>query len=634
MDRASLRALPALLLLICLVTGLPAQALEIHRFGGDPSDTPPEANEPGVVFTRLAWEKPDPAAGGQIRDLDLSSDLIAALRRDPEFNIAPTAEENGGVYIQEGFNGPVWDGDVNTVWKLPPYLCSELKAYWYYCVDDFGNPGSATMVLPGLFEVDRIRIVSGLSDASRIVQTIRIWLGREEPDVPGGGKRPNYWLPGPYLPTVVEIRDNREQILDIDIPELGEMGLVQVAIGEHQDDWEIQDIHVYAKGFVSRSTYTSNIVDFGKAMAWGGLRWKGSKGEKAKALIQTRSGTDPDPIRYWRYTGRGTDRVEVTAEAYGNLKIGERAGTTDDLNNWSPWATYEFGDSLGTQIVSPGPRRYFQFRVDMLPRESDGAELSMLEFRASEPLATGLIGEVWPVEAKVGVETDFTYVMKPTFDAADTGFDRIEILSASLLGAISGVRIGDSPVAYTVDKQDPHHIMISIPRVQPSDSGALIEVDFKARVLRYGASFDVRVADAARPLEVPQGASAGNATGEFEGNRVAVATSARGNQLLQVRVEPSVITPNGDGTNDEAVLIFEVLEITSQLSVDVQIHDLAGRMVRQLHSQTQSVGTYEQRWDGRDDYGQLLPPGIYLAVVSADPDGAHLEEVRVLHVAY
>lgn len=634
MDRASLRMLRVLLLLI-LSASLPAQALVIYRFGGDPAETPPEASEPGVDVRQLAWEAPDPEAGGEAKDLDISNGIIGALRRDPEFNIAPTAEENGGVYIQEGFNGPVWDGDVSTVWNLPPYLCSELQAYWYYCVDDFGNPGAATIVLPGLFEVDRVRVVSGLTDASKTVQTLRVWLGREEPNVPGGDKRPNYWLPGPYLPTVVEIRDNREQILDIEIPELGEMGLVQVAISEHQDDWEIQDIHVYAKGFVSRSTYTSEIIDFDKPMAWGDLRWTGSKGDRAKASVLTRSGTDADPVRYWRYTGRATDREEVSADAYGKLKIGERAGTTEDLDKWSPWSTYEFGDSLGTQIVSPGPRRYFQFRVDFLPRESDGGELSMLEFRASEPLATGLVGEVWPVEAKAGVETDFTYVMKPTFASDDTGFDRVEILSASLLGAVEDVRIGDLPVAFNVEKQDPHHVMLSIPRVKASDSGALVEVDFKARVLRYGASFDVRVADGDRPLEVPQGASVGDATGEFEGNRVAVATSARGNQLLQVRIEPTVITPNGDGTNDDAVVTFEILEVTGQLGVGVEIHDLAGRMVRQLHDETRSVGTYEQRWDGRDDYGQLLPPGIYLAVVSADPDGAHLEEeVRILHLVY
>jgi hypothetical protein len=634
MDKASLHVMRLPLVLIWLLTSLPAEGLVIYRFGGEQIALPAEADEPGVVLTQRAWEDLDPEKGGEANEVDVTTRAIGALRRDPEFNLAPTAEEHGGIWIQPGFNGQVWDGDPSTVWALPSYLCSELQAYWYYCNDDFSNPGTANIALPGLFKIDRIRVISGLTDASRTVQTVRVFLAREEPDVPGGGRRPTHWHPGPFVPALVEIRDNREQILDIPIQDVGEAGFVQVAIGEHQENWEIQDIHVYAKGFVSRSTYTSEIIDFGQPMAWGEMRWLGTKGDRAKVSVLTRSGTDADPIRYWRYTGRGTDREEVTADAYGRLGVGEKAGTTDDNNNWGFWSAYEFGDSLGTQIVSPSSRRYFQFRVDILPRDDDGGEISMLEFRASRPLATALVGEVWPVEAKAGEETDFTYVMKPTFGSGETGFNRVEILSSSLLGSVDDVRVGDTPVGFTVAKQDPHHLTLDIPRVQAGDSGALVEVDFKARVLRYGASFDVRVSDGERPLEVPQGASAGDATGEYEGDGVAVATSARGNQLLRVRVDPPVITPNGDGTNDEAVLLFEVLEVTGQMGVGVEIRDLTGHLVRQLQDQDQSVGTYEQRWDGRDDHGQLVPPGIYLIVVSADTDGSSFEEMRVLHLAY
>jgi len=634
MDKAIFPACRFALLLACLLIAIPAEGLVIYRFGGEQLEVPPEAGEPGVEFTRFAWEDLDPTIGGEARDVDLSGQGIGTLRRDPEFNLAPTAEDNGGSYIQPNFNGEVWDGDPSTVWESPSYLCANLLAYWYYCNDDFSNPGTANISLPGLFTIDRIRVISGLTDASRTVQTLRVFLAREEPGLPGGGGRPSHWHPGPFLPYVVEIRDNREQILDIPIPAFEDAGFLQVALGEHLDDWEIQDIHVFAKGFVSRSTYTSNIIDFGRPMAWGEMRWMGQKGDRAKLSVLTRSGTDDDPIRYWRFTGRATDREEVTAAEYKSLGIGEKAGTTDDSNNWSFWSVYEFGDSLGTQIVSPGPRRYFQFRVDILPIGSDGGEVALLEFRASAPLVTGLVGEVWPVEVKAGVETDFTYIMKPTFATGDAGFDRLEILSSSLLGAVGDVRVGDASVSFAVERQDEHHIELSMPRIQENDSGALVEVDFKARVLRYGASFDVRVADGGRPLEVPQGASAGDATGEYEGNRVAVATSARGNQLLQVWVEPSVVTPNGDGTNDEAILAFEVLEVTGRMGVDIEIRDLSGHAVRRLDDDAQSIGSYERRWDGRDESGQLLPPGIYLAIVSADTDGSHIEQMFVLHLAY
>jgi hypothetical protein len=40
-------------------------------------------------------------------------------------------------------------------------------------------------------------------------------------------------------------------------------------------------------------------------MAVGDPRWSGSKGERAVMQILTRSGVDDDPIRHWRFTGRG-----------------------------------------------------------------------------------------------------------------------------------------------------------------------------------------------------------------------------------------------------------------------------------------------------------------------------------------
>jgi hypothetical protein len=630
MNKTTLRAWHLTLPLALLLAGMPAEGLVIHRLGGDQLEPPPETGESSVEFTQLAWEEFDPLSGAETRDVAVSPQAISALRRDPEFNLAPTAEENGGSWIRPSFNWQVWDGDPSTVWETPPYLCSKLLAYWYFCEDDFGNPGTANIILPGLFQIDRVRVISGLDDASKTVQMLRVFVGFDEPYK----GRASHIHPGPYLPYIAEVRDNREQVLDIVIPPHGEVGFLQIALAEHRDDWAVHDIHVYAKGFVDQSIYVSNIIDFGQPMAWGELGWSGSKGDKAKVVIQTRSGTDANPTRYWRYTGRGSEVGEVTAAEYGSLAPGEKAETTFDHKNWSFWSAYEFGDSLGTQIVSPSPRRYFQFRVDFLPREQDGAEIRVLEFRASEPLARGLVGEVWPVVAQVGEETDFTYALKPTIAAQDAGFDRLEILSTSLLGAVREVRVGDTPVQFTVERQDTHHVALGIPRMLAVDSGALVEVDFKARVLRYGTNFDVRVADSERPLEVPQGANAGDATGEYEGNRVAVATATREQNLLQVRVEPAVFTPNGDGANDEITLAYDVLEVTGRMKVRAEILDLSGRLVRQLLNEAQDIGSYERHWNGRDTGGRLLPPGIYLAVVSAETDGSTIRQVSVVHLVY
>ena len=360
----------------------------------------------------------------------------------------------------------------------------------------------------------------------------------------------------------------------------------------------------------------------------------GFRSPEAQVLIRTRSGLDDDADVFWRFTGRGS-KAEVSRAGYKDLKLNERAGITHDLDHWTFWsAPYDFADSSGTPVVSVSPRRYFQFKIDFLPRENAGGRVGFVELRASEPVATNLVGEVWPVEAKVGQQSSFTYALRPTIHPGDIGFDRLEIETSSIISAVEAVRIGDAPVTFTVEAEEPHRLAVSFPRLQEQDSGTLVEVDFAAQVLRYGAIFAAQVSDSDQPLEVPQGVNPGDATTKYEGNRVSVATAAQEQRLLQVRVEPTIFTPNGDGRNDEIGIFYHILEITGRAQVAVEVWDLSGRRVRQVYSGADGIGEYERAWDGRDEAGGLVPPGIYLYRVSVDADREKVEKTGVLYATY
>lgn len=614
-----------------LLTGHTAEALVIYRFGGDDQARPHEADSSGVEYVQLPWSTIDEDAGGAAINVAITTESIGPQLRDPQFNIAPTVEDQGGAYIRPHVNSEVWDGDTSTVWVANRYLCAEFdeKNYFLSCTDDFGTPGTANITLGGLYQIDRIRLISGLRDPAKTVQSVRVFMAQAMPP------SSITFHPPPWDPWIAEVRDNRQQVLDIPIPQHQDIGYVQVTVGEHDTDWEVHDIEIYAKGFVQRAQYTTGIIDFGRPMAWGEVNWLASRDERAKVSIQTRSGEDDDPVLYWRYTGRGQDRAEVTLAEYGNLKLGERGGTSHDQDHWSFWSTYAFERGAGTQIVSPSPRRYMQLKVDFLPREGDGGEVRSLEFRASEPLATSLVGEVWPTVARIGEPTSFTYILRPTIGGADTGFDRIEIQSESLLGQVHAVRVGDEPVSYVLERSESHRLIISVPRMEAQDSGALVEVDFDAQVLRFGSRFEGRIADSSRPLEVPQGIISGDATNEYEGNTVAVETTAADEgQLLRVRTTQGVFTPNGDGINDSALLSYEIFEITGMAQVEVQVFDLSGRLVRRLYSGRDGIGSYDRLWAADTEAGDLVPPGIYPYCISVDTDKKQVRKVGLLHVAY
>ena len=608
-----------------------ASGLVIYRFGGEALAPPPEADSEGVEFIQLSWTDLDPSLGGDAFEVDIDAAAIRALKRDPNFNIAPGIEEKGGSHVRPQTNGQVWDGDPSTFWVADRYLCAEFEErnYFLTCVDEFGTPGTANIHLGTLHLIDRIRVISGLTNPSKTVRSVRVHMSEEQTS------QAVYQHPRPYLPSIIEVRDNREQVFDIPIPPHDKVAFVQVTIGEHNEDWDIHEIEIYARGFVEQSTFVSNILDFGQPMAWGDLRWGGRRDPKAKVLIQTRAGHDDDADLFWRFTGRGDEKIPVSRAQYDDLKVGEKAGTGYDQDNWSFWsAPYAFGDSSGAPVVSVSPRRYFQLRVDFLPQDQDGGQLDYLELRASPPVAANLVGEVWPIEAAVGQVQDFTYALRPTIRAGDGGFDRLELVTSSVLGSVSGVRIGDGAVPHEVAVAEPHRVVVGFPRLEPRDSGALVEVDFEAQVLRYGSTFAGRVWDSARPLEVPQGVNAGDATAEYEGNRVSVATAAAERDFLQVRVAPALFTPNGDGRNDGVRIGYDILEITGRAQVSVAVWDVSGRRVRRVYVGLDGIGEYERQWDGRDEGGHVVPPGIYLYRIEVAADRTQVEKTGLLYAAY
>ncbi len=99
-----------------------------------------------------------------------------------------------------------------------------------------------------------------------------------------------------------------------------------------------------------------------------------------------------------------------------------------------------------------------------------------------------------------------------------------------------------------------------------------------------------------------------------------------------LELSSSVLTPNGDGINDELELRFVIYKIDA-VEARVDICDLSGRHLAQM----QVVGAGERalyRWDGRDLSGDRVPPGIYILYVdlgATTGDGVALRTAAVVY---
>ena len=237
----------------------------------------------------------------------------------------------------------------------------------------------------------------------------------------------------------------------------------------------------------------------------------------------------------------------------------------------------------------------------------------------------------------------FTYVVKPILRVGNGGFDRLEIFTGSPVDAVDGVhsvRVGGEEIDI-ISQFRPQKtvsddgIIISFdPLRDPrQDNEKRIEVEFSARVLRFGAEFSGWVYNSSEP-DLRQSIDPGNATIRFVGDVLSVRTPTGGDLLRRLEIRPRAFTPNGDGINDEVVISFDLRDLTQARPLDVQIWALDGRRVRQLPPAVTVSGHFTRQWDGRDDEGRLAPPGVYLVQVELESDEGRERATGTLRVAY
>jgi hypothetical protein len=239
-----------------------------------------------------------------------------------------------------------------------------------------------------------------------------------------------------------------------------------------------------------------------------------------------------------------------------------------------------------------------------------------IEFSATRPpLAEEVVGEIYPAAVPLGETRQFTYAVRPTIRAQYSGFDQVEIAAPFGVAGVDSVKIGGVPVAldWRLERPDSTRFSVRLPRhLRAEDSGVVVEVVFRSPVLRYGTAFDGWVRDSERPGELPQQINPGDAAGHLPSQTLAVQTSFSGRLLGPLRVGPGIFTPNGDGVNEETHFSFDLLQVTGEVPLRLEVFDLSGRLVRVVYAGSQQSGRFSFSWDGRDEQRRQVLPGIYL----------------------
>ncbi len=93
----------------------------------------------------------------------------------------------------------------------------------------------------------------------------------------------------------------------------------------------------------------------------------------------------------------------------------------------------------------------------------------------------------------------------------------------------------------------------------------------------------------------------------------------------KVTVTPNPFTPNGDGINEQTVFDFSTYDINHPT---LKVFNLSGRLIRNLEYRGGS--RREIVWDGLDDDGQQIPPGLFIYII--EEDGHKIESGHIVMV--
>ena len=479
--------------------------------------------------------------------------------------------------------------------------------------------------LGATFRVNRIRLFPRLDrqNRRRFLQVFRLYTKAErqaeyDPAISFLAATPNV---EPVVEKPIDSRDVRYVLI--------EPGT--------EREWELAEVEIYGAGDAPLGTYISRPVRTRYPnIVWGKVRYEGGSIENAPATVQTRTGPDRDPEHYFRLDLEAEDGLQrVSREDYQAL-LDEEKGPVKPNPLWSSWQTVS-----GGLIHSPGLRRFLQFKVRMA---SPGAVLRRLVFEFARPPVVGsLLAEISPGVVQPGVETRFTLSMEIHLRDARgrnlqaTGFRFLQVRTAAQITEIERILVDDEEISFSATYEPSAGFDVNLWR-HIEQTGTFVQIVFRGAVFRDYTRFEVRALDRrdedGQLEEAYQVADERDVDPSLEGTNLVV-RFADGNVPLVAQLEGTrLFTPNGDEANDAFALNYALLKLVTEAAVTLELYDLAGRRVRRAYEGMDGNGSYALEWDGTDDRGLLVPPGLYLYELRVQADEGAERRWGSVGVAY
>ncbi|MDA0334635.1 MAG: hypothetical protein O2782_05680 [bacterium] len=450
-------------------------------------------------------------------------------------------------------------------------------------------------------------------------------------------------------------------------PELGFTRFLRFKFGEETRTMLLAEIQAFGHGYPQQARYLSAPHDFGEPVSLGQVTWKFTRfrqtpsGEiiedptaPVELSLRTRAGSDDDPKTYFIFDDLGR-LLKVSPEEYFSAPriterfsegvAGFRAQRGDDTDDWNNWSVaYE---RSGDQNRSSDGSRYLQFQFDITTQDPLAfGVLDSIAFEVSPLLADSALAEIsldgvpvtatGNIEVPLGVDTVFVYDVRTVAGpGSPIGYDGME-LDVPAAARFLDLEIDGAPAVPGTDFEVVEETgVMRFSFAEHIQRDASFRVRFRSAIFQASVFLEGRIVNSdPAQAALPQSIEAGDARTDVASNALQViAGDTRFEVLRQIVLSSPVLTPNGDGANDQAVIGFDLFGVTGG-NLLVEVFDLSGRRVHAVLADQAVSGPYAPTWDGLDDRGQLVAPGLYLIRVKVEVDEGILTRVQPLAVAY
>ena len=143
-------------------------------------------------------------------------------------------------------------------------------------------------------------------------------------------------------------------------------------------------------------------------------------------------------------------------------------------------------------------------------------------------------------------------------------------------------------------------------------SHQLVELRFTAPVYVQATRFDAFLEDSQK-AQVRQLVDPGDAAPQVESSSNVVRLPVADQLFADLSFSPALITPNGDGINDQLLVSFDLINVLSARPLYLRLYDLSGRALFAQEGDWPSRPHRMALGRPRPMHGQLVSPGLYIA---------------------